>query len=118
MFACPTCRHANPPDADACVRCGAFELLAAGIGGDNAREELGQRDRRLSVAGADVERELMCGAQFGEPLEQLTRIGRPVRGVPARDRAEVVGKARSFAHSAPTVAGSGVVRIDERDAAP
>lgn len=32
MFACPACRHANPPDAEACVRCGASLMGATLLG--------------------------------------------------------------------------------------
>jgi hypothetical protein len=32
MFACPACRHANPPDAEACVQCGASLMGATLLG--------------------------------------------------------------------------------------
>ena len=67
-----------------------LDLLGAGVGGDDAIEVRGERDRGLAIAGAAIPRQPPRRRDGGEPAEQLGGILRAMPRVVARELREVV----------------------------
>jgi hypothetical protein len=75
---------------DARVRGGVLELRRARVGRDDALEKLGEAERRLAVAGATVESEMVRAGETGDGGDEIARIARPEGGVGGGVPGEVV----------------------------